>query len=59
MAPLAIAAVIEVIDHGYDLSLTDALHLEAVHFAAVCASDDKREGVCAFLEKRSPKFLGC
>ena len=33
MAPLAIAGVMEVIDYGYDLSLTDALHLEAIHFA--------------------------
>ena len=58
MAPLAIAGVMEVIDHGFDLSLTDALHLEAVHFAKVCASEDKKEGVAAFLNKRAPEFEG-
>ncbi len=58
MAPLAIASVMEVIDHGYDLSLTEALHLEAVHFAKVCATSDKKEGVAAFLEKRTPVFHG-
>ena len=58
MAPLAIASVMEVIDHGYDLSLTDALHLEAVHFATVCASADKGEGVSAFLAKRPALFQG-
>lgn len=58
MAPLAIAGVMEVIDHGYDLSLTDALHLEAIHFAKTCATVDKKEGVSAFLEKRPAKFKG-
>ena len=58
MAPLAIAGVMEVIDHGYDLSLTDALHLEAVHFAKVSASKDKAEGVAAFLQKRPAVFKG-
>lgn len=58
MAPLAIASVMEVIDHGYDLSLDDALHLEAVHFAKVCATADKQEGVTAFLSKRAPSFKG-
>lgn len=58
MAPLAIASVMEVIDHGYDLSLTDALHLEAIHFAKTCATTDKQEGVAAFLGKRTAHFSG-
>lgn len=58
MAPLAVTSVMEVIDHGYDLALTDALHLEAIHFAKVCASKDKKEGVAAFIEKRAAEFKG-
>lgn len=58
MAPLAIAGVMEVIDYGYNLSLTDALHLEAIHFAKTCATADKKEGVTAFLEKRTAQFEG-
>ena len=58
MAPLAVAATMEAIDVGFDLSLTDALHLEAVQFANVCASQDKKEGVAAFLEKRPAVFEG-
>jgi enoyl-CoA hydratase len=58
MAPIAIAGVMEVIHYGYDLSLADALHLEAIHFAKVCATEDKKEGVAAFLEKRTAEFKG-
>ena len=58
MAPQAVASVIDVIEHGYDLPLDEALHLEAIHFAKVCASQDKREGVEAFLTKRQPAFTG-
>ncbi len=58
LAPLAITSIMESIDRGYDMSLTDALHLEAVHFAKVCASQDKAEGVAAFLEKRPALFKG-
>lgn len=58
MAPLAVASVMEVINRGYDLSLADALHLEAVHFAKTCATKDKQEGVAAFLAKRQAEFKG-
>jgi enoyl-CoA hydratase len=58
MAPLAIASVMEVINHGYDMSLNDALHLEAVHFAKVFASEDRKEGITAFVDKRDAEFKG-
>lgn len=58
MSSLALSAVMTVIDKGYDLDLNDALHLEALHFANLCATEDKREGVAAFLEKRDAVFLG-
>ncbi|MFC3907722.1 enoyl-CoA hydratase/isomerase family protein [Legionella dresdenensis] len=58
MAPIAIASTMEVIDRGYDLTLPDALHLEAVHFSMACATADKNEGVDAFLNKRKAQFKG-
>lgn len=58
LAPLAIRSVMETIDKGYELSLEEALHLEAVHFSLTCASEDKLEGVSAFLEKRQANFKG-
>jgi len=57
-APLAVSSIIDVINHGIEMSLPDALHLEAVHFAKVCASHDKKEGVEAFLSKRPAQFKG-
>lgn len=58
MAPIALKGIMESIDYGYNMSLQDALHLEAVQFAKVCATKDKNEGVSAFLEKRAPIFIG-
>ncbi len=57
-APLAIAAALEVIDRGYEMTLPDALLLEANRFGRLCASLDKKEGVEAFLEKRKANFQG-
>lgn len=57
-APHAIRATMEVIHRGYDLTLQDALHLEALQFGLACGNSDKVEGVNAFLEKRKPVFAG-
>ncbi|GAB4392265.1 MAG: enoyl-CoA hydratase-related protein [Gammaproteobacteria bacterium] len=58
MAPLAIRSVMEVIDQGFDMPLPEALELEALHFGLTCATQDKTEGVNAFLAKRNARFVG-
>ena len=56
--PLAVAQCKHLIQHGPDLDLENALRLEADNFAMLCATDDKREGMTAFVEKRPAKFTG-
>jgi enoyl-CoA hydratase len=57
-APLALGACVEAVNTGYDLPLEDAMTLEATAFGLLAATDDKREGTRAFLEKRAPGFKG-
>jgi enoyl-CoA hydratase len=57
-APLAVAHCIEVVNAGYDLPLCEAMTLEATAFGLLAATDDKREGTRAFLDKRAAKFTG-
>ena len=45
-----------VIEEGMGLGLNEALDLEAKAFAACFTTEDQREGMAAFMEKRSPKF---
>ena len=56
--PLAVALCIEAIDRGLEMSLDEGLILEANHFGLLAATDDMREGMRAFLEKRAPAFKG-
>jgi enoyl-CoA hydratase len=50
------AAILEAINHGMECALEEALRLEADKFVYLCSTEDGFEGVCAFLEKRQPKF---
>jgi enoyl-CoA hydratase len=52
----ALKSTLAVIHRGYDLTLPDALELEAAHFSICCTTPDKQEGIKAFLEKRKPQF---
>ena len=56
--PLAVALCIEAIDRGLQMSLEEGLILEANHFGLLAATEDMREGMKAFLEKRAANFKG-
>jgi enoyl-CoA hydratase len=56
--PLALANAKRVIDYGADSDLRSANELERQGFAMLFGSEDQREGMKAFLEKRPPVFQG-
>ena len=57
-APLAISETLRAVDEGLNLPLELALLREAGRFGELCATADKAEGTCAFLEKRPPDWKG-
>lgn len=54
----AIGAAKRALSGGLGLPLEDALALEAEEFMKVFATDDARQGIEAFVEKRDPEFQG-
>jgi enoyl-CoA hydratase len=57
-APLAIQYTMEAVNRGMEMPLAEALFLEATMFGVCCATEDKKEGTAAFLEKRQAQFKG-
>jgi enoyl-CoA hydratase len=53
---VAVAAIIQSVNEGLEMSLQDGIENEAKIFSRLCETEDMREGVSAFLEKRRPKF---
>ncbi len=56
--PLAIAEAKRVIHMGQSMTLEQGNRLEQLAFANLFGTDDQREGMAAFLAKRSPDFTG-
>jgi len=57
-APVAIKVAKALINKGADIGLDSALALEREGFGVVASSEDLKEGVSAFTEKRKPTFKG-
>jgi len=58
MPPLAITAIREAVRLGADVTLETALSLERRLFERLFDSKDQKEGMRAFLEKRTAAFMG-
>jgi len=54
----AIRAAKAAIDGGLSMDLASGLTWESQLFAALFATEDRREGMAAFVEKRPPRFTG-
>jgi methylglutaconyl-CoA hydratase len=57
-APLAQGAALEAIDRARDVALELGLELEKVSYDRTLVSQDRREALAAFAEKRAPRFQG-
>jgi len=56
--PLAVQYAMEAVNKGMEMTLGEGLYLEATLFGVACATEDKKEGTRAFLEKRPAVFKG-
>jgi enoyl-CoA hydratase len=58
LSPLAIQQAKEVVLRGMDAALDAGLALETKAIQLLFSSQDQKEGMAAFIEKRKPKFQG-
>jgi enoyl-CoA hydratase len=58
LSPLAVQMAKELVDAAYETPLAQGVRQERRVFHAAFATEDQKEGMAAFIEKRKPKFKG-
>lgn len=58
-APIAVEMAKDALLKAFDTDLTSGLLYERKAFTLLAATEDRNEGINAFLEKRKPLFKGC
>lgn len=58
-SPFAVRQAKWAIDRGTDLPFEDGLQREHEAYMRAIGSEDRREGIAAFNERRKPRFTGC
>ena len=57
-APVAMRYCIQAVNEGLETSLAEGQVIESTYFGLCCATEDKKEGMTAFLEKRKAEWTG-
>ncbi|CAI0720158.1 2,3-dehydroadipyl-CoA hydratase PaaF [Serratia entomophila] len=57
-APLALRAAKQALKQADETGLSQGLAMERQQFVTLAATDDRREGIAAFFEKRTPNYQG-
>ena len=58
MSPIAVQLGKEAVNRSFETLLDEGLHFERKNFYLAFASEDQKEGMKAFIEKRKPEFKG-
>jgi enoyl-CoA hydratase len=58
MPPLAATACKELVNAAFELGLEQGIVLERRQFQILASTEDKAEGMAAFIEKRPPVWKG-
>lgn len=58
MSPIAVQLAKESVLKAFEMPLQEGLHFERKNFYMLFATEDQKEGMSAFVEKRAPKFEG-
>jgi len=58
MSPIAARMAKEAVNRSFEVHLDEGLHFERKNFYMLFASEDQKEGMNAFVEKREPDFKG-
>ncbi|MCZ8355646.1 MAG: enoyl-CoA hydratase-related protein [Cyclobacteriaceae bacterium] len=57
-SPIAVMLAKEAVNRSFETHLDEGLHFERKNFYLAFASEDQKEGMAAFVEKRKPNFRG-
>ena len=58
MSPLAVQMAKESVKRSFEVPLDEGLHFERKNFYMLFSSEDQKEGMNAFVDKRKPNFQG-
>ena len=58
MSPPSVMMIKEAVNRAYESSLSEGIHFERRLFHSTFATEDQKEGMKAFIEKRLPSFRG-